>query len=392
MSPLTSYRPIAIGSPYVHVTPTGRLSKHVLDPFPAPPSKRGASSKKNGQAAQKQEDKRFTPRIRDAVFSALTESFINMNRFRPEGWALSPVRSNLNLIHDQILAIPTTGGINFGSLLNQKNMGLAVVTIKSLTSLIVDVVPNIESVFTSFGIIPCIQLSVIHQSARTDIPASGLLLPLRRLEIAEGMFTVPNGSAVVGPYLAILPYEKSTGMIVRASIWPIWISPDMNHPVFQIVGSGLERLFYNGIHEVGAVAFSRCDPASAKALQQGLGHRWTGDITAYRYLADGFIFPASYQPVTVAELYGIRGSVRYDAGKNVKEEHGQQLFLDGLIMFASLDATKLHRNKIEAETYKLFVQDRAIWKRPKADINLAHRQPKGIKLRWRSQHSTPIAA
>ena len=147
-----------------------------------------------------------------------------------------------------------------------------------------------------------------------------VLMSRRRWEIAKRKFSLPNGSYVDGPYLAVLAVDHNSGLVSRGRLWPLWLSPDGINYAF--VRSPLERAAMAFAHESRMVFFSPTHLGHLAALQENFGACWRGNIANCVYVPDFLALPPKAQfPIGIGEIYGMPKFKRYVPGMRKKLEY-----------------------------------------------------------------------
>jgi hypothetical protein len=283
---------------------------------------------------------RYDDYVADCVAYTLASIFVSTNAHLANGlWIAPPVAAELDGIYRAVLSGRTYDGHLFSEALtyNQRTLFVAVVEIVDDEVVCVDVEGG-----TGFGRelmnIACHKVKVILAApACADHPI--LHSPIMRWKISRRKFGLLkrknqiSAGYVRGPYLAVIAYEPGSRVIARMRLWPVWYSAELGR--MQVVRSNLERVGAAAFAQAGAVVFTLVAKKQLCVLQQGLGHRWRGDLTSYRYQPDYLPMPLENRLAIVAELFGVRSVKRYDASKAAKKEAGQNnpdvrfVFLEG---------------------------------------------------------------
>jgi hypothetical protein len=250
----------------------------------------------------------------------------------------------LNAIHVAILAGKTYGGRIFKDVMVRKKRCSFVGIIQ------VEDGSETEVLIKGFGSRPlkllCHKVTVLLEASE-GAAHGDIKLPHKRWRSARRKFSLPKGTSpsgknfVRGPYLAVATYDPESGAIVRVRMWPVWYSADANR--MCIVRSNLERGGAAALAAAGAVGCTLVNRAHLIMVQEGLGHRWPGDLGTYSYQPDYIMMPIpGYLPV-VCEAFGIRNLKRYDAGKADKKSHGHQ---NASIRFTAIEGTRLTEDEV----------------------------------------------
>jgi hypothetical protein len=263
----------------------------------------------------------------------------------PAGIYVAPsATEELTAIHVAILAGKTYGGEVFKDVMVRKKR-------RSFVGIIqVEDGSETEVVIKGIGSGPlklrCHKVTVLLEAS--DGAAHGeIWLPHKRWRSARRKFSLPKGTSpsgsnfVKGPYLAVATYDPESGAIVRVRMWPVWYSADANR--MCVVRSNLERGGAAALAEAGAVGCTLINRAHLLMLQEGLGHRWPGDLGTYSYHPDYVMMPIPGQLPVVCEAFGIRSLKRYDAGKADKKSHG---FQNASIRFTAIEANRLTEDEV----------------------------------------------
>jgi len=316
---------------------------------------------------------RFIDYASDWVAHALTQVFISANAGLPMGqWVKPTIGFELNAIFSAMLGGRTHRGDIFEDAMHRAHRELFVAVVEvSLHTVDQVEVPAGVGFGASPVILGCYSMRVLESAnACAGIPTPRL--PVFRWDGAKTRFSLPLGSRVpgtnyvIGPYLAVAIYEPSSLAIAKIRLWPVWYSSVMQR--MDIVRSNIERGGAAALATMGAIGCTLISRAQLCVLQEGLGHRWKGDLATYPYQPDYVIMPQPEYPPIVSEAFGIRNDKRYDASKAAKKTHGQQ---NSNVRFAAIEGKRLTENEVFAQMASL-VSDPAnkVWQ-PSSAIGAA---------------------
>jgi len=163
------------------------------------------------------------------------------------------------------------------------------------------------------------------------IPMPDVLVPDFRMDIARSKISTPGGHWVHGPYLAIILYEKTTGLVVRARLWPIWAEIGLNR--FALARSKPEIIGIRAANDAGGVVFSPTIEWQLAKLQEAFGHLWHGNLSSYPFLPDWLPMPIVGARPTISETFGMASLEHYAVGMKSKMRIGLECDKAGLFSF-----------------------------------------------------------
>ncbi len=300
----------------------------------------------------------------DSLATALKNTFVGSNADQPSGnWVTPTANHELDAIYRTVNSGRTYGGAPFPRALaiNKRVLLVGIVDIDQTRIMEVSIEAD-KGFLYERTTLQCHPVNVLLAA-----PAGGMVpptcLPLTRWKIAKRKFGLPKGrnstgsNFVSGPYLAVAVYEPTSKVIARIRLFPIWYSSAMNR--MMVVRSGLERIVAAAFAAVGAVAFSPVSKRQFLAIQDGLGHRWTGDLGSYSYHPDFIVMPADSKMPIVVEVFGVRSMEPYNESKRRKKAEGSR---NPNIRFVFLEGSKLAPSDVEIWVAKLLANPaNGIW-------------------------------
>jgi len=324
------------------------VSPRCFDPFPKKTSPAEISGKDKPHSRTKREYPLTFVRMSEYEFMRTrSDLFIEANCGRREGWILPEVSLQLDTLHDRLLSHVTTTGGPFSNPVRRHGCHVAVFVAQTLSGESVAVEPSYGSLFSQRDHLRGVPVKPICCSQKSKVAKAGIIFDEHRLGIVQGRFMLPSGVPVIGPYLVAALVEYSTNLVVRARVWPIFLSPDGRS--FNPVCSSLERLLHLEAYDQQMVSYSPTDKSEAAILQEYLAQRWVGDLSAYGFLPDAYFFPPVCLPVGIAELFAIKSMKKYNEGMKTKNEHGEEGQRNGLFKFLAIQANERNMTPQRAE-------------------------------------------
>ena len=269
----------------------------------------------------------------------LLEIFVRINLIRSSKWVWPSIRDLIEELPKEIWRFPTNTGRTVANNINAHRTEIRGVIFYRLPT----VLPTDDQN----------KLILIHGYRNTATNAKAIRLYVRafRLRGAQGMFRLPNGKPVAGPYFAATARDIYRDAIVRLRVWPLWLAPD--RVGFALVASNLERKILDEVYAVGRICFVPSIVSQLGELQEQLGHRWRGTLVNWDYRSDGIIFPLRYAFLHVYELFGLRGFKKYYVGKRTKCAAGKDAQTSGEFRFTALEISRATKSCIKAVIEKL---------------------------------------
>jgi hypothetical protein len=327
-------------------------SKRCLSGVPAPSKVKGgksAAAKKTYVPSSDVLPARYDDYAVDCTAVALARTFISQNLHSIEdGWVAPSAIDELNSIYATVIEGATFGGAPFRAILEANRRMLFV----GIVEICADHVTNVmvaggKGFGWSDSEFPCYAVDVLL-SATNCSDHKTLEVPVSRRNIAFKKFSLPknrnriSASHISGPYLAVAAYEPESGVVARVRLFPVWYSSFFGR--MSVVRSGLERTAAAAFAKNGSAMFTLVTKRQLKLLQDGLGHRWDGDVGSYPFQPDFLPMPILGRKPILAELFGMRNIKRYDESKSRKKAAGNS---NSAIRFVYLEGAALSHAAVE---------------------------------------------